>query len=144
MIQGRKRHGARILPNGDVLVAGGEDGTGTLLASAEIYDYDQGVFLGAPFPMTEARTEFGMVFIAAFACRVSMQIAGQPDSVRLSCSQAASEQASIPTRATGRSSRTRASCKALGSLAARISFTIVPVASTTQIAVSSSDTSNPA
>lgn len=87
---------------------------------------------------------FGRVFIAAFAWRVSMQTAGQPASVSPSCSQAVSEHASIPTRASGRSSRFSASCKASGALSARASFTIVPSASTTQMAVSSSDTSSPA
>jgi hypothetical protein len=87
---------------------------------------------------------FGMVFIAALACRVSMQIAGQPASVSPSCSHAVSEQASIPTRSSGRPSRFKASSKASGSLAARISLTSAPLASTTQIAVSSNDTSSPA
>jgi hypothetical protein len=87
---------------------------------------------------------FGMVFIAALARRVSMQIAGQPASLSPSCNHAVSEQASIPTRASGRSSRFRASCKASGALSARSSFTIVPSPSTTQIAVSSNDTSSPA
>jgi len=64
LIQARKHHGASMLPSGDILVSGGEDGTGTLLASAEFYDYDQGEFLGAPFPMLEVRAEFGMNFVA--------------------------------------------------------------------------------
>lgn len=44
----------------------------------------------------------------------------------------------------GRSSFRKVSDKAYGSLAARVSFTIRLLSSTTQIAVSSKDTSNPA
>jgi N-acetylneuraminic acid mutarotase len=35
---GREEHTATLLPNGKVLVAGGTDGRGTVLASAELYD----------------------------------------------------------------------------------------------------------
>jgi hypothetical protein len=87
---------------------------------------------------------FGIVFIAAFACRVSMQIAGRPASRSPSWSQAVSEQASRPIRSNGTSIAFRAAISASGSLAARTSFTINPAPSTTQIAVSSSDTSSPA
>ena len=47
-------------------------------------------------------------------------------------------------RSSGRSTLRNASDNASGSLAARVSFTIRPLSSTTQIAVSSKDTSNPA
>ena len=61
MIQGRKRHCAVLLPGGDVLVAGGVDGAGQTLASAEFYRYSEGgVFLGAPFPMNAPRKFFSM------------------------------------------------------------------------------------
>lgn len=47
-------------------------------------------------------------------------------------------------RSSGRSTFRNASINACGSLAARASFTIRPASSTTQIAVSSKDTSSPA
>jgi hypothetical protein len=84
-----------------------------------------------------------MVFIAALTCRISMQIAGQPASDSPSCSQAVSKHAAIPTRSSGRSSGTSASSKAPGATSVHVSSTIAPVASTTQIAVSPSDTPNP-
>jgi hypothetical protein len=85
-----------------------------------------------------------MVFIAALACRVSMQIAGKPACLSPSCSHAVNEHASRPTRSRGRPSFCKATMSASGSLIARTSFTMRPFSSTTQIAVSSSDTSNPA
>jgi hypothetical protein len=87
---------------------------------------------------------FGIVFIAALACRVSMQIAGRPASLSSSCSQAVSEQASRPRRSRARPSPRRTVTSASGSLADRASLTMRPVSSTTQMAVSSKDTSNPA
>ena len=86
----------------------------------------------------------GIVVIAALAWRVSMQIAGQPAARSSSWSQAVNEQASRPTRSSGTSILLSAAISASGSLGARISFTIRPAWSTTQIAVSSSDTSSPA
>lgn len=87
---------------------------------------------------------FGIVFMAALAWRVSMQIAGRPAARRPSCSHAVSEQASRPIRSRGSSSASSVETSASGSLAARTSLTIRPLASTMQIAVSSSDTSSPA
>src|SRR5690606_37034338 len=86
----------------------------------------------------------GIVFIAALACRVSMQIAASPSARSPSCSHAVSEQASSPIRSSGRSTSRKASLNAPGSLAARASFKIRPLSSTTQIEVSSKDTSSPA
>lgn len=50
----------------------------------------------------------GIVFIAALATRVSMQIAGRPAARRSSCSQAVSEQASRLMRSSGKPSSVRA------------------------------------
>ena len=87
---------------------------------------------------------FGIAPIAALAWRVSMQIAGMPASVSPACSQAVSEQASSPTRSIVIPHAPKKATSASGSLAARASRTIFPASSTTQIVVSSNDTSNPA
>jgi hypothetical protein len=73
-----------------------------------------------------------------------MQIAGRPASVSPACSQAVSEQASRPTRSIVIPHAVKKAANASGSLAARASRMMRPVSSTTQMAVSSNDTSNPA
>ena len=66
----RKAHTATLLPNGKVLVAGGDSPTGSALASAELYDPNAGTFT-ATASMTVARDfhtatllSSGMVLIA--------------------------------------------------------------------------------
>ncbi|MHC5080511.1 MAG: kelch repeat-containing protein, partial [Planctomycetota bacterium] len=58
MVIARLHHKALRLPNGDVLVIGGEDSTGAALATPEFYEYNRGEFLGAPFGMNDARVSF--------------------------------------------------------------------------------------
>src|SRR5690349_219032 len=50
----RDSHTATLLPSGKVLIAGGEDSTGTPLASAELYDPATGTF-SSTGSMTTAR-----------------------------------------------------------------------------------------
>jgi hypothetical protein len=78
-----------------------------------------------------------MVFMAAFAWRVSMQTAGRPAMLSSSCSQAVSEQASRPIRSSGKPIDVRVAASGCGSLTARASLMIRPVSSTTQMVVSS-------
>src|SRR5580704_950666 len=73
-----------------------------------------------------------------------MQIAGNPACLSPVWSHAANEHASGPTRSRGRPTFCKAAMSAFGSLVARPSFTMPPCSSTTQIAVSFRNTSNPA
>jgi hypothetical protein len=86
---------------------------------------------------------FDIAPIAAFACCDSMQIVGHPAAVNSPCNQAVIELASSPTRSKDKLKLARRARSASGSLAARASLIIRPVSSTTQIAVSSKDTSIP-
>jgi hypothetical protein len=57
MLSARRGHSATLLPNGQVLLAGGlDDATGTVLASAEIYDPATGKFSAAG-TMNSARSQ---------------------------------------------------------------------------------------
>jgi putative transposase len=69
---------------------------------------------------------------------------GHPAAFNSPCNHAVNEHVSNPKRSKGRPRLERRVSSASGSLAARASFMIRPVSSTTQIAVSSNDTSNPA
>src|SRR5689334_14888798 len=73
-----------------------------------------------------------------------MYTAGSPAADRPSYSQALSEHASRPIRSTASPRPWKKVTSASGSLATRASFAIRPSSSTTQMAVSSSDTSRPA
>lgn len=59
MLTARKNHRAVALASGDVLVLGGENGTGNVLDTAELYEYGNGVFLGLPLAvMANGRVDF--------------------------------------------------------------------------------------
>ena len=73
-----------------------------------------------------------------------MQIAGRPAAFNPSYSQTVSEQASSPILPKPSFIPDNAETSVSGSLSDRISLTISPRSSSTQIAVSSKDTSNPA
>jgi hypothetical protein len=75
---------------------------------------------------------------------LAAEFAAIPASVSPRCSHAVSEHASRPTRRITSPLALKNATSASGSLAARASRTIRPASSTMQIAVSSSDTSNPA
>ena len=51
----RFNHAATLLPNGNVLIAGGEDSTGTALSSTEIYSPSTQLFTPGPGPLSVAR-----------------------------------------------------------------------------------------
>ena len=53
---GRTGHAAALLPNGTVLIAGGEDASNDVLPSAEIYDPVAGTFTTVSVTLTTART----------------------------------------------------------------------------------------
>ena len=60
----RRRAGFVTLPDGKVLVAGGETGFGTgVMSSAELYDPATGTW-SATAPMSTPRVDFGMVLLA--------------------------------------------------------------------------------
>jgi hypothetical protein len=56
MNAGRYAHTATLLPDGTVLIAGGQGGTSTILATEEIYDPGTGAFSLAASPMIAARS----------------------------------------------------------------------------------------
>jgi WD40 repeat protein len=59
MVVPRINHSAVLLLNGQVLVAGGEDGTGKIIATAELYNPATGLFT-ATGPMTTPREQFAV------------------------------------------------------------------------------------
>jgi hypothetical protein len=63
---------------GDILIAGGEDGSGTVLSSAEIYDPVAGTFQ-AVGPMTTSRALASAVLITSGPARGQVLIAGGVD-----------------------------------------------------------------
>jgi hypothetical protein len=78
MIQARKHHRAAMIPGGDILVAGGEDGAGQVLASAELYRYTQGgLFMAGPHPMNAARKAFCMVPLDSVSGHRILVVGGQ-------------------------------------------------------------------
>jgi hypothetical protein len=58
---GRAHHAAARLGTGNVIVLGGEDGSGTVLSSAELYDYHYGSFVPVTSAMLEARARFRFI-----------------------------------------------------------------------------------
>ena len=56
MNTGRSGHTATLLPNGTVLVTGGQDGGGNVLSSAEVYDPVAGTFTALTGTLNTART----------------------------------------------------------------------------------------
>lgn len=63
MISARSFHSALLLASGEVLIAGGQNGT-TLLSSAELYDPTTGVFAATAGPLNTARNDFGAVLLS--------------------------------------------------------------------------------
>lgn len=82
--------------------------------------------------------------IAAFAWRVSRQMAGNPALTNPSCNHAVSVQASRPIRSMTTPNFRKNPTSACGSLPTRASLITLPPSSTMQTAVSSNETSNPA
>ena len=55
MVSARYGHAAALLPNGKVLLAGGQDATGAILSSAEVYDPAAGTYTATAGSMVTAR-----------------------------------------------------------------------------------------
>ncbi|MHC4778851.1 MAG: Kelch repeat-containing protein [Planctomycetota bacterium] len=64
LIEGRKLHEAARLANGDVIVMGGVNQSGTVLSSAEVYDYHYGTFVAVSTSMVDERERFTLTQFA--------------------------------------------------------------------------------
>ncbi len=63
MVAPRSKHTATLLADGDVLIVGGVDGSGTLVAQDELYDPDTDTFTALAVPLPTRRAEHAAVLL---------------------------------------------------------------------------------